>query len=299
MIKLILGDALQELNAIPDNTVDLVLTDPPYFYKKLDDNWSHEKISKDMGGGIVKHLPGGMRFSADQSRRFASWFAPFAEKIYRILKPGGWFISFFSPRLFHRFVCVAEDQGFWIRDMFIWIHPLSQPKAFSLKKFAEKFSEEIKAELEKYKVPMVKPVFDPIMIAQKPPEGTLLENFVKYKVGLFNVGVKQGDGKFPSNVITTEPINSILDKYFIVNREKKDRGNDHPTVKPLSITKFLIELTTKELAVVVDPFMGSGTTAVACASLNRNFIGIEIDRHYFEIAVRRTKSVSDNIDVKE
>jgi hypothetical protein len=62
---------------------------------------------------------------------------------------------------------------------------------------------------------------------------------------------------------------------------------NHPTEKPLNVMEWLVELTTNEGDIVLDPFMGSGTTGVACVNTGRNFIGIEIDKGYYEIAERR------------
>jgi len=64
-------------------------------------------------------------------------------------------------------------------------------------------------------------------------------------------------------------------------------NNGHPTPKPLGITKWLVEKTTKEGDTILDPFMGSGTTGVACVQTGRNFIGIEIEPKYYEIAEKR------------
>jgi site-specific DNA-methyltransferase (adenine-specific) len=65
------------------------------------------------------------------------------------------------------------------------------------------------------------------------------------------------------------------------------KGNIHPTVKPLSLMMYLVTLISREGQTVCDPFMGSGTTGVACQHLNRNFIGIEIDPEYIKIAQKR------------
>ena len=67
--------------------------------------------------------------------------------------------------------------------------------------------------------------------------------------------------------------------------DKKKYG--HPTVKPLSILENLVVNSSQEGEVVLDCFMGSGSTGVACKNLNRNFIGIELDEHYFNIAKER------------
>ena len=68
---------------------------------------------------------------------------------------------------------------------------------------------------------------------------------------------------------------------------RSDTGREHPTQKPLSLMLWCIENWTKESDTIFDPFMGSGTTGVACVQLGRNFIGCEIDPEYFEIAKKR------------
>lgn len=63
------------------------------------------------------------------------------------------------------------------------------------------------------------------------------------------------------------------------------KKSGHPYEKPIALMKYLLERT--DARSVIDPFMGSGTTGVACKNLNRNFIGIELDKDYFEIAKKR------------
>ena len=76
---------------------------------------------------------------------------------------------------------------------------------------------------------------------------------------------------------------------------KGDYNIKHPTVKPIKLMEWLIDLTTKPGEVILDPFMGSGTTGLACQNLGRDFIGIELDPGYFEIARQRiaTGTVDD------
>ena len=79
-----------------------------------------------------------------------------------------------------------------------------------------------------------------------------------------------------------------LKTYYVtpLNIEDKKKYN-HPTVKPLNIIKNFIINSSKENEVVLDPFMGSGTTGEAALSLKRNFIGMEIDSKYFSTAKKR------------
>ena len=92
--------------------------------------------------------------------------------------------------------------------------------------------------------------------------------------------------------MTHNYINNKIDKVFLVdkpNKYEKGSFNKHKTVKPLSLFKYLIKLTTKKGSLVLDPFMGSGTTALACKELERQFIGVEINKQYIDIAVERLK----------
>ena len=79
--------------------------------------------------------------------------------------------------------------------------------------------------------------------------------------------------------------------FYCAKASKRERGdgNTHPTVKPLALMQYLIKLVTQSGDTILDPFMGSGTTGVACVNLNRNFIGIELDEKYFEIAQKRIR----------
>ena len=74
-----------------------------------------------------------------------------------------------------------------------------------------------------------------------------------------------------------------LKQYPIIN----DKNKLHPTEKPIKLLEELIRLHTKENDVILDCFMGSGSTGVACKNLNRNFVGIELNKEYFEIAKKR------------
>lgn len=75
-----------------------------------------------------------------------------------------------------------------------------------------------------------------------------------------------------------------------IAREQQQQGKQHPVAYPVSIPERCIAAATNESATVFDPFMGSGTTGVACASLGRKFIGIEIEPKYFYIACERIEA---------
>jgi len=299
--QIIWGDAMKVLDNIKDSTIDLVLTDPPYFLDKLDNNWNPKVVSSTKCHYAVKSLPAGMRFDREQGKRFYKWYLEISKKLYRVIKPGGFFFSFSSPRLYHRMASAVDDTGFLIRDCFIWLYTQNQVKAMSLDHFIDKLNadgktkDRLKKKLNGWKTPQIKSCFEPIIMAQKQPEGTFLKNILKYNVGLFNTKVKIGQNMFPSNILTVEKIDEVIDKYFLLSKptkEEKGEYNPHKTVKPLKICEYIIQLSTfSDDAIILDPFVGSGTTAIAAKRLGKRFIGIDSNREYVNIALRRLKTL--------
>jgi site-specific DNA-methyltransferase (adenine-specific) len=74
------------------------------------------------------------------------------------------------------------------------------------------------------------------------------------------------------------------------SRSERGEGNVHPTVKPIALMRYLVRLVTRKGGIVLDPFMGSGTTGVAAIQEGMHFVGIERDPHYYEIATRRVST---------
>jgi site-specific DNA-methyltransferase (adenine-specific) len=152
----------------------------------------------------------------------------------------------------------------------------------------------------------LKPAYEPIILVQKPiPKNhTIAQNVIKYGTGVLNfeetrIPYNQTDnkvghnphpkGRIPSNIIRTENHNDSYDKFFQVAkvRQSKDNYNFHPTLKPLELMVHLVKLVSFDSQTVLDPFMGSGSTGVACQLENRNFLGYEINSKYFEICKQR------------
>lgn len=271
------------------------MTDPPYFLDKLDDGWQDGVVENKRNQYAVKSLPAGMKFSPEQGFRFYEWYLDVSMKLLRVIKPGGFFFSFSSPRLYHRMACAVEDAGFFVRDQFIWLYTQNQPKAMGLDHFirrlqlADEEKTKLSSELRNWKTPQVKSCHEPIVMAQKPPEGTFLDNYRSHGVGLIDTSVKVGDNMFVANVLC-DHIDENIDKYFLVskpNRKEKGDFNTHKTVKPVSLCRLLICLCTRSKQVVLDPFMGSGTTCVAAKLTGRNYIGIDKEPKYIEIAEKR------------
>jgi DNA modification methylase len=300
MTLLIQGDALGVLKTMPDDTVHLGLTDGPYFLHKLDNTWNPGHLDLVTKGQLVRSLPSAMKFDANQGKRLYEFYLPISVEMHRVLKPGASFLLFSSPRLYHRMACAVEDAGFGIRDVFAWLYTQSRPKAMSLKRFLVQSDAPAWTDiLTRWKTPQLKSCFEPIIVAQKKPDGTLLHNFMKHGVGLLNTGIRTESGMFPANCMTVDQISEELDRFFLIakpSQEEKCAFNSHPTVKPLALTEHLIRLTTAEGALVLDPFVGSGTTGVAAKRLGRRFIGIERNANYLEIAAKRITRLAEPIN---
>ena len=305
--KIICANTLELLPQIEENSIDVVLTDPPYFLDKLDNNWDYEEVSNQNNQYAIKSLPAGMKFDREQGKRFYAWYLDVSKEIFRILKPGGFFFSFSSPRLYHRMASAIDDAGFEIRDTFMWLYTQNQAKAMGVDHFIkkmninEKAKEKIKEKLKGWKTPQIKSCFEPIAMAQKPTEQTYLNNMLKHEVSLFNTNVRIGDNMYPANIFTIDSINELVDKAFLLPKPtKKEKGgyNDHKTVKPLAICEYLINLSAfSKNAVVLDPFIGSGTTAVAAKKLGKNYIGIEANEKYVKISEERIKELDEKPDL--
>jgi len=170
----------------------------------------------------------------------------------------------------------------------------------------------------------LKPAWEPAVIARKPFRGTVAENVLRHGTGAINVdGCRVGNERLPAMVagqarigtfdrgvmITPErvgrwPANlahdgspDVLDLFpreaarffYSAKASKADRGehNTHPTVKPSELMAYICRLVTPPGGVVLDPFMGSGSTGVGALREGFGFIGIELDAGYLEIARNR------------
>ena len=123
---------------------------------------------------------------------------------------------------------------------------------------------------------------------------TFIQNELNFKTGLIDFSYKVGldEDKVIANVMTTEEYNEIYDKNFLVSKPtKSEKGTDntHITVKPLKLIEHLIKIFSKKNALVVDPFLGSGSTAIACKNVDRKCLGIEINAEYYNISLDRLK----------
>jgi site-specific DNA-methyltransferase (adenine-specific) len=180
----------------------------------------------------------------------------------------------------------------------------------------------------------LKPALEPITVARKPLIGTVAENVLQHGTGAINVdGCRVGteeiidfkrkensitasgwkdvnrnpyeqhsQGRWPANFIhdgseeVTDLLGSAARFFYCAKASKRDRdeGNHHPTVKPTDLMRYLCRLVTPPDGIVLDPFMGSGSTGKAAALEGFSFIGIEREAEYVAIAQARINHVTND-----
>lgn len=162
MNKIIQGDCIEELKKLPDNSVDAIITDPPYgigFMGKEWDNFKPEQLKektkdwkqgdhKQQTGRSASMHSGSYDLSQSANYKFQLWFSEVAKECLRVLNPGGYLLSFGGTRTYHRMTCGIEDAGFEIRDCIMWIYGSGFPKSLNIGKQIDKqdtkeFREEI------------------------------------------------------------------------------------------------------------------------------------------------------------
>ena len=225
------GDCLEKMKDIPDGSVDMILTDPPYGTTAC--KWDSV-------------IP----------------FEPMWEQLNRIIKDNG-AIVLFGSEPFSSVLRISNIKNY----KYDWIWNKKKGGNIMLLK------------QQPYKIHEIISVFNtnketyyPIMEAQTPRTGKTYS--AGEANGIKNYGdLRHYDKKYPKSILEISNANQ--------------KGKQHPTQKPIELMEYLIKTYTNENETVLDFTMGSGSTGVACVNLNRNFIGIEKDDKYFEIAEKR------------
>lgn len=374
------GDCLNVIKNIADNTIDAIVTDPPYGLSFMGKKWDYDVPSVEI------------------------WI-----ECLRVLKPGGYLLSFAGTRTQHRMACRIEDAGFEIRDMIAWVYGSGFPKSMNIGKAVYKMQSN--SEWDGWGTAL-KPALEPITMARKPlSEKTIAENCLKWGTGGINIddcrvpfksdsdfksatfgrgtdilgGNYVGSthstgevnieanplGRFPANLIhdgsdevislfpeskgqcgdlvnqtkqTKSPndiygtmpprfdmlkrndIGSAARFFYCAKTSKSERNigcedleeqrhsdrssddkvggdnprnitntpqkNFHPTVKPIALMQYLIKIVSRDNSLILDPFGGSGTTALACLNINRNYILIEKELQYINIIKSRISGLN-------
>ena len=319
MINLLHGDCLEQMKTLDDNSVDSIVSDPPYGISFMAKKWDYDVPKVEV------------------------W-----KEAMRVLKPGGHALIACGTRTQHRMVVNIEDAGFEIRDVVSWIYGSGFPKSLNIHKKDERCPEGWGTAL--------KPSSEFFTLCRKPlSEKTIAANVLKWGTGGINIdacrvgseerpvmkrtntvvsassmsgsstgatssGESTNQGRFPANLIHDgsqevlelfpetdqgsaarffKTINDLDDvtetdfgnmrAFYCAKASKKDRneGNNHPTVKPTALMAYLCRLITPTGGVVLDPYMGSGSTGKAAVQEGFSFVGCELDKDYFDIATAR------------
>ena len=202
-MELLLGNCLDRLKELKDNSVDAIVTDPPYGLSFMGKKWDYDVPSVDI------------------------W-----KECLRVLKHGGYLLAFAGTRTQHRMAVNIEDAGFEIRDMIAWVYGSGFPKSLNIGKAVDKLQGNEREEVGKskrhgggiigagtsYELPPIipnitkgtsewegwgtalKPALEPITVARKPIEGTVAENCLKWGVGGINIdGCRVGTEEMMTN----------------------------------------------------------------------------------------------------
>jgi len=259
-IKLIQGDCLDRMKEIPDGSIDLTVTSPPYDNLRTY-NGNNELWGEHVWKAVIKDL---YRVTADGG--VVVWVV--ADATIKGSETGTSF-----KQALH-----AMDCGFRLHDTMIWGKPNPIPRTHN--RYEQAF--EYMFVLAKGKPATWSPVKVPSKLAGKPRTGTMQHDASGVRATKHKGGVTAAL-KVPGNV-------------WLAAGESK---TSHPAPFPEKLAHDHIISWSNTGDTVLDPFMGSGTTGVACVNTNRNFIGIELDEGYFKIAQDRINQAVVNINKQD
>jgi site-specific DNA-methyltransferase (adenine-specific) len=278
-IKLYNDDCNNILKTIQSESIDIVMSDIPYginydewdvFHNNTNSAFmgTHESMKNTSFQKRGKPINGWNEDDKKQSLEYQLWCETWMKELFRVTKQASPILLFSSRRNIHRVGVALENSGFLIRDILIWEKDKCNAKAQRIQNVLHKRGIN-DSKYDDYRIGNLAPYYEPIIWAMKPYYRTLTDCILDNQIG----GFYGENDTIPSNIIKC----------------KCNKKNEyHPTEKPVELMEELIKLfSISENHTILDMFMGSGSTGVAANNLNRNFIGIELDNTYFNIAKER------------
>jgi len=269
-IDLILGDCADELSQIADNTVDLIVTSPPYADQR-----------KDTYGGI-------------HPDKYVEWFLPISKELLRVLKPSGTFILNIKEKVVNgerstyvmELIIAMRKQGWLWTEEFIWHKKNSFPG-----KWPNRFRDSWERLLQFNKSKDFVMYQDAVKIPIGDWAKGRLKNLSATDKTRDNAKNGSGFGKNVSNWLGKDMVYPTN----VLHLATECSNKNHSAAFPQELPEWFIKLFTKELDTVLDPFSGSGTTLFVSKRMNRNAIGIEIMPEYFYKVFEQTNHTKENL----
>ncbi|MEA3308683.1 MAG: site-specific DNA-methyltransferase [Chloroflexota bacterium] len=268
--KIIYGDCEDILKEFPDNSIDLIFTSPPYANQR-------------------KSTYGGVRPS-----EYVEWFLPKAKQFLRVLKPRGTFILNIKEKVVsgerHTYVLdlilQLREQGWLWTEEFMWHKKNSFPG-----KWPNRFRDGWERLLQFNKQRKFNMYQKAVMVPVGDWASNRLSNLSETDKTRDESAVGSGFGKNVSQWVGREMV--YPDNVLHMATECSNRG--HSAAFPVDLPTWFIKLFTQEGDLVLDPFLGSGTTACAARQLSRQYVGIELNGEYYQLAQERVHQIQPRL----
>ncbi|VEJ19102.1 DNA-methyltransferase [Capnocytophaga canimorsus] len=252
------GDCRKVLKKLPDNSVDLIVTSPPYADQR-----------KNTYGGV-------------HPNKYVKWFLPISEELFRVLKPTGTFILNIKEKVTEgerntyvmELILEMRKQGWLWTEEFIWHKKNSYPG-----KWPNRFRDAWERLLQFNKNKKFNMYQEEVMVPVGDWAKSRLKNLSETDKLRDNSKVGSGFGKKIANWVDRDkayPTN-------VLHLATECNNKQHSAAFPESLPEWFIKLFTKENDMVLDPFAGSGTTLFVAQRMNRNSIGVEIVNEYYQM----------------
>lgn len=264
--QIIHGDCETILENIPDNSIDLIFTSPPYADQR-----------KNSYGGV-------------KPDHYVDWFLPKTEQFLRVLKPTGTFVLNIKERVVNgeRHTYVIElilkmrEQGWLWTEEFIWHKKNSYPG-----KWPNRFRDSWERLLQFNKQRKFNMYQEAVMVPVGDWAQERLANLSETDKTRDESKVGSGFGKNISNWVGRE----LVYPNNVIHMATECGNKNHSAAFPIDLPSWFIKLFTQRGDMVLDPFVGSGTTALAAIELGREYVGIDINEEYCQLSRERTSGV--------